>query len=109
MAHDANPCEEAWQEKRPSKQTFEYRVADGSADPYLTVAGLIVASLHGIEMPNALEMAERLYVSGNIFRPEFGVNASRSSSSSRPPVSSPPRRSWQSVRSLRRTVSSRQG
>ena len=71
MAHDANPCEEAWQEKRPSKQTFEYRVADGSADPYLTVAGLIVASLHGIEMPNALEMAERLYVSGNIFRPEF--------------------------------------
>ena len=71
MTHDANPCETRHREERPSKQTFEYRVADGSADPYLTVAGLVVASLHGIGMPGALEAAEKLYVSGNIFRPEF--------------------------------------
>ncbi|MDD3933393.1 glutamine synthetase family protein [Methanoculleus sp. UBA303] len=71
MTHDANPCEDRCREERPSKQTFEYRVADGSADPYLIVAGLVVASLHGIEMPGALDAAERLYVSGNIFRPEF--------------------------------------
>ena len=71
MTLDANPCEDRCREERSSKQTFEYRVADGSADPYLTVAGLIVASLHGITMPGALEAAERLYVSGNIFRPEF--------------------------------------
>jgi len=32
------------------------------------LAGLIVASLHGIEMPNALKMADQLYVEGNIFR-----------------------------------------
>jgi len=71
MTRDANPCEGPCAGERPSKQTFEYRVADGSANPYLTVAGLVVASLRGIEMPGALEMAEQLYVSGNIFRPEF--------------------------------------
>ncbi|WP_333582770.1 glutamine synthetase family protein [Methanoculleus bourgensis] len=71
MTLDANPCEDRCREERSSKQTFEYRVADGSADLYLTVAGLIVAALHGITMPGALEAAERLYVSGNIFRPEF--------------------------------------
>jgi glutamine synthetase len=32
------------------------------------MAALIVASLHGINMPNALEMADQLYVEGNIFR-----------------------------------------
>ena len=71
MTRDANPGENGQRQNRPSKQTFEYRVADGSADPYLIVAGLIVAALRGIEMPDALDMAERLYVSGNIFRPEF--------------------------------------
>ncbi|KAF5054530.1 Glutamine synthetase, catalytic domain [anaerobic digester metagenome] len=71
MTRDANPCEDSCAEERPSKQTFEYRVADGSANPYLIVAGLVVAALRGIEMPAALEMAEQLYVSGNIFRPEF--------------------------------------
>jgi len=71
MNRDANPAEKESGRDRPSKQTFEYRVADGSADLYLTVAGLIVASLHGIEMPDALEVAERLYVSGNIFSQEF--------------------------------------
>ena len=71
MARDANPGETGRREERPSKQTVEYRVGDGSADPYLLVAGLIAAALRGIEMPGALEMAERLYVSGNIFRPEF--------------------------------------
>jgi glutamine synthetase len=71
MIRDANPGENGHRQNRPSKQTFEYRVADGSADPYLIVAGLIVAALRGIEMPEALAMAEKLYVSGNIFRPEF--------------------------------------
>ena len=71
MTRDANPREGERRAERPSKQTFEYRVADGSADPYLIVAGLVVAALRGIDMPDALDMAERLYVSGNIFRPEF--------------------------------------
>lgn len=71
MIGSANPCEDIRREERQSKQTFEYRVADGSADPYLIIAALIVASLHGIEMPGTLEVAERLYVNGNIFEPEF--------------------------------------
>ncbi|KAF5031893.1 Glutamine synthetase, catalytic domain [anaerobic digester metagenome] len=71
MTHDANPGENGLTPNRPSKQTFEYRVADGSADPYLIVSALIVAALRGTGMPGALEAAENLYVSGNIFRPEF--------------------------------------
>jgi glutamine synthetase len=51
-----------------SRQTFEFRVPDGSANIHLILAGLIVASLHGIEMPGSLELADRLYVEGNIFR-----------------------------------------
>jgi glutamine synthetase len=71
MTRDANPCGYHCAAARPSKQTIEYRVADGSCDPYLTVASLIIASLHGINMPDALKQAEDLYVIGNIFRPEF--------------------------------------
>ncbi|WP_062399805.1 glutamine synthetase family protein [Methanogenium cariaci] len=70
MTRDANPDDGSVDEVRPSKQTFEYRVADGSADIYLTVASLIVSALHGINMPNALESAESLYVDASIFKPE---------------------------------------
>jgi len=31
------------------------------------MAGIIVAAQHGLEMPNALEMAEKLYMDVNIF------------------------------------------
>jgi len=66
MVHDANPfCDFANVECE--KQTYEYRVPDGSCDPYLTVAALIVGSIHGLNMPEALARAERLYASGNIF------------------------------------------
>jgi glutamine synthetase len=34
------------------------------------VAGIIVAAQHGLQMPNALEMAEKLYVGVNIFDDE---------------------------------------
>ncbi len=54
-----------------SKQTFEYRVADGSADLYETVAALIMGAMHGLEMPEALDMADKLYASGNIFDPAY--------------------------------------
>ena len=71
MITDANPRDPNAGADRPSKQTYEFRVADGSADPYLMVAGLIMGSLHGLNMPGALERAEELYVSGNIFSPEY--------------------------------------
>lgn len=48
-------------------QTFEFRVPDGSANIHLIMAGLLVAAVHGLTMPDALEKAEALYVKGNIF------------------------------------------
>jgi glutamine synthetase len=71
MIADANPVECGCQGLKESKQTYEFRVADGSADPYLTVAGLIIASLNGIRRADSLEMAEKLYAHVNIFSPEF--------------------------------------
>lgn len=68
MAAIANPDVHVSAKNGDSRQTFEFRVPDGSANIHLIMAGLIVASLHGINMPNALEMADQLYVEGNIFR-----------------------------------------
>jgi glutamine synthetase len=68
MAAIANPDVDVSARNGDSRQTFEFRVPDGSANIHLILAGLIVASLHGIEMTGALEMAEQLYVEGNIFR-----------------------------------------
>ena len=46
------------------------RSGDGSADIYLYMAGIIVAAQHGLQMPKALEMAEKLYMNVNIFDDE---------------------------------------
>lgn len=70
MAAIANPEVNVSAKNGDSRQTFEFRVPDGSANIHLILAGLIVASLHGIELPGALEMADELYVEGNIFRNE---------------------------------------
>ena len=70
MIQDANPYDYRPDPIAQSKQTFEFRVPDGSADIYLTLAGLIVSSLKGINMPDALDLAEKLYVDVNIFKPE---------------------------------------
>ncbi len=67
MIKDANPFDPAEYDEMPLKQTVELRSPDGSADIYKLFAGLIVAIEHGLELPNALEMAEHLYVSYNIF------------------------------------------
>ncbi len=71
MISDANPADCNCQPQGESKQTFEFRVPDGSADVYLTVAGLIVGALHGLNSANSLDNAEKLYVDVNIFKPEF--------------------------------------
>lgn len=68
MAELANPNIQIEVKQVDSRQTFEFRVPDGSANIHLILAGLIVAALHGIEMPGALELADKLYVEGNIFR-----------------------------------------
>ena len=68
MAAMANPDVHVTAKNGDSRQTFEFRVPDGSANIHLIMTGLIVASLQGIGMPNALEMADHWYVEGNISR-----------------------------------------
>lgn len=66
MAGIANPGITTSQPSSEGRQTFEFRVPDGSANIHLTIAGLIVAALHGIHMSGAHEMANQMYVEGNI-------------------------------------------
>jgi glutamine synthetase len=70
MIKDANPADNTVFPDMPSKQTVELRSPDGSADIYKLYAGLIVAIERGLEMPDALERAESLYVDYNIFSNE---------------------------------------
>ncbi len=71
MIQDANPqeCLDG-QPQSSNKQTIEFRAPDGSADLYHLMAGLVVATLHGMEMDKALEKARQLYVDVNIFEEE---------------------------------------
>jgi glutamine synthetase len=70
MIKHANPQETGEVPYIPGKQTVELRSPDGSADIYLLLAGICMAAQHGLEMPNALELAEKLYVDVNIFKDE---------------------------------------
>ncbi|MFH0888940.1 MAG: glutamine synthetase family protein [Planctomycetota bacterium] len=84
MAKDANPSvpeadpprrgrsasggkEKSKMQELVKYQTVEFRGPDGSANIYLLLAGLAVAARHGLEMKNALTMADKLYVDVNIF------------------------------------------
>lgn len=70
MVRDANPQDtEDWCDT-VGNQTVEFRCPDGSANIYLLMAGLAVAARHGLEMKNASEVAEKLYVDVNIFAEE---------------------------------------
>lgn len=70
MLKDANPLEPGDAKSYAEKQTVEFRCPDVSADVYLLIAGLTVAARHGLQMANALEMAEKTYVDVNIFKEE---------------------------------------
>ncbi len=70
MITDANPKETDTEQGFGSRQTVEMRSPDGSADVYLLFAGLTVAARHGLEMHDALQMAEETYVDINIFDDE---------------------------------------
>ncbi len=68
MIFDANPLEKKVPLASPGKQTIEFRAADGSADIYCLMAGLIIASLHGLESEDSLSLAEALYASPDIHK-----------------------------------------
>ena len=66
MVAIANPLEAGDTYAAPSKQTVEMRSPDGSADIYNMMAGLVNAARIGINMPDALKVAEDTYVDVNI-------------------------------------------
>ena len=68
MLMDANPLEQGKDLEAPNKQTVEFRAADGSANIHYLIAGLVIASYHGLEDGNSLKMAEELYVDINIHK-----------------------------------------
>ncbi|NLJ06040.1 MAG: glutamine synthetase [Sphingobacteriales bacterium] len=70
MITKVNPLDKPGVENLSEKQTIEFRCPDGSANVYLLFAGIAVATLHGLEMKNALEVAEDLYVNVNIHKEE---------------------------------------
>jgi len=70
MLRDANPQEKEKAVRADNRQTVEFRCPDGSANIYLLLAGLAVATRHGLEMKDALELADKLYVDVNIFSDE---------------------------------------
>ncbi len=67
MSKMINPLEEVNNTDFSYKQTVEYRASDGSANIYHLMAGLTLAALHGLEMENAMQVAEDTYVDINIF------------------------------------------
>jgi glutamine synthetase len=67
MIKDANPADNTEFQEMPTKQTVELRSPDGSADIYRLFAGIVIAVEHGLEMPDALDIADKLYVDYNIF------------------------------------------
>jgi glutamine synthetase len=62
MLRDANPKEPAAENVVENNQTVELRSPDGSANAHLLLAGMAMAACHGLEHPDALRVAEELYV-----------------------------------------------
>jgi len=70
MINHANSQDSEVTQPAEVKQTVEFRAPDGSAEIYSLLAGLVMAALHGFNMPDALKYAEKLYVDGDIFSSE---------------------------------------
>ncbi|MBL0211874.1 MAG: glutamine synthetase [Holophagaceae bacterium] len=62
MQRDANPLEGPGTGRFENNQTVEIRSPDGSANIHLLLAGLAVAARYGLEHPDALKIAEQLFV-----------------------------------------------
>lgn len=70
MSSQVNPLEPAKEVDTFGKQTVEIRSGDCSADVYQYLAAVCVACRHGLEMPDALEVARQTYVDVNIHKEE---------------------------------------
>lgn len=61
MLQKANPLEKSSMGEN-NNQTVEIRSPDGSANVHQLIAGLTVAARHGLTMPDALGIAEKLHI-----------------------------------------------
>lgn len=67
MCSQVNPLESECNAD-PERQTVELRSADGSANIYQLIAGIIAAARDGFMMSDALELADKLYVNVDIHK-----------------------------------------
>ena len=68
LARVLNPGETEPLEAGEGRQTVELRSPDGSAIVHLLLAGIVMAAEWGCSDSDSLEVAEKLYVAGNIFK-----------------------------------------
>jgi glutamine synthetase len=68
LAGRLNPQQHVHHQQPDSVQTVELRSPDGSANPHLLLSGITLAAQWGLTHEESLELARRLYVTGNIFR-----------------------------------------
>jgi glutamine synthetase len=67
-ANPQEPAEGAYANE--NNQTVELRSPDGSANVHYLLAGMCVAARHGLELPNALDLASSLYVKADATKVE---------------------------------------
>jgi len=70
MSSMVNPLEPVQEVNTFGKQTVEIRSGDCSADVYQFLAAVCIACRHGLEMPDAFDIAEKTYVDVNIHKEE---------------------------------------
>ncbi len=63
-----NPLQKEIELDNESRQTVELRTPDGSAIVHLLLAGITMAAEWGLRQEESLALAEKLYVTGNIFQ-----------------------------------------
>jgi glutamine synthetase len=68
LVQKLNPQQKESFPDREGRQTVELRSPDGSAIIYLLLAGITMAAEWGLTHPDALDLANRLYVTGNVFK-----------------------------------------
>ena len=71
MSKLANPQEPDTLPQFVNKQTVEFRASDCTANIYLLLAALVVAAREGLQMENALAVAEQTYVAVNIHKDDM--------------------------------------
>ncbi len=68
LARIINPQQQAMVTEAEGRQTVELRSPDGSAIIHLLLAGITMAAQWGLTHPEANTIAEKLYISGNVFQ-----------------------------------------